>query len=312
MHKYKKYLPSKKFSIMMGSIVFVLLLTFGLFYYFSKKQTFKTENSDLKVTNALTESKDIVDLIGSDTDNDGVLDWEEALWGTDKNKRATFEGKSDASYIAEKKKALNIETDLNNEKNISETDLFAREFFTAYTALKASGQVDSNTINEFSSVLGERVSNPNLVDIYTTENIKYTLVDSDTPRNTYYNTLKKYFDQQSANGLGDEINIISGGLLEYAENGSEGKYEQLNIIADSYKEFAKKVISTPVPEGLATIHLKIANSAYNTGISVGNMTKITSDPIIGISGLSQYEQYSEALIQAVADLDTAIDTGTSE
>ena len=307
MKNYKKYLPTKKFSIIMGSVVVVLSLAFGAFYYFSKKESFEKEKNDLLVENSLVESQTIIELIESDSDNDGVLDWEEALWGTDKNKKATFDGKSDSAYIADKKRELNIETDLNNEKNLSETDLFAREFFSAYTALKASGQVDSDVINNFSDALGQKIANPNLIDLYNKEDVKYTNSDSESTRASYYNTLKQAFEKESAYGIGDELNIVSGGLFEYANSGTEEKYENLKVISTAYKEFAKKVIETPVPESLFEIHLQIANNAYNTGISVENLTKITADPIVGIAGLTQYEKYSEALIQAVDNLEATFE-----
>ena len=59
-----------------------------------------------------------------------------------------------------------------------------------------------------------------------------------------------------------------------------------------------------VPQSLADYHLRIANSANNTGISVSNMEKIVNDPIIGLSGLSQYQKYSDDLVKAVTDLET--------
>jgi hypothetical protein len=34
------------------------------------------------------------------------------------------------------------------------------------------------------------------------------------------------------------------------------------------------------------------------------MTKITKDPIVGLSGLSQYQKYSDDLVKAVSDLET--------
>ena len=53
---------------------------------------------------------DDVSLTGSiivvDTDGDGIADWEEALWGTDKNKKITFNDTPDATYIENKKKEL--------------------------------------------------------------------------------------------------------------------------------------------------------------------------------------------------------------
>ena len=54
-------------------------------------------------------------------------------------------------------------------------------------------------------------------------------------------------------------------------------------------------------------HLHIANSSNNTGISVSNMAKITSDPVVGLSGLSQYQKYSDDLVKAVTDLETFLE-----
>lgn len=306
MQKYKKYLPSKKFSIVMISAIAIIAIVFGIFYYFSKNKSYGKKDNGVIVENTLIESQTIEELIKNDADGDGVLDWEEALWGTDKNKKVTFEGKSDSAYIADKKKELNIETDLNNEKNLSQTDIFARQFFSAYTALKASGQADSNIINNFSSALGESVSDPNLIDIYVEKDVKKALVDNESSKINYYNTLKKAFEKEKIYGIGDEINIISGGILNYENTGNEEKYEQLNIIAEAYKNFAKKVIEVPVPDSLTEIHLKIANSAYNTGISVENLSKINTDPIVGIAGLSQYQKYSDELVAAVNNLDTVL------
>ena len=59
-----------------------------------------------------------------------------------------------------------------------------------------------------------------------------------------------------------------------------------------------------VPQSLADYHLRIANSANDTGISVLNMGKVANDPIVGLSGLSQYQKYSDNLVKAVTDLET--------
>ena len=78
------------------------------------------------------------------------------------------------------------------------------------------------------------------------------------------------------------------------------------MIAQAYKDFANEVIKTTVPSNLSTEHLKIANSANNTSISVGGMTKIIADPIAGLSGVSQYQEYSDNLVKAVGELETKI------
>ena len=104
-------------------------------------------NTALKV-----ENPTLPDLIQRDTDGDGVPDWEEALWGTDKNKKITFNDTPDATYIENKKKELKIEGNvIADATKLTETEKFAREFFTSYSAMKSSGQIDQNTINDFSS-----------------------------------------------------------------------------------------------------------------------------------------------------------------
>src|SRR3989344_1502939 len=122
-----------------------------LFSLFGGKENFAREGSNLAL-----KDKTVIDLVQQDTDKDSIPDWEEALWGTDKNSKVTFDGMPDKTYIENKKKSLKLEAEAEvSENTSSETDKFAREFFSAYAALKSEG-VDSLTINNFSSALGQK------------------------------------------------------------------------------------------------------------------------------------------------------------
>ncbi|PJC49613.1 hypothetical protein CO033_00560 [Candidatus Nomurabacteria bacterium CG_4_9_14_0_2_um_filter_32_10] len=256
----------------------------------------KKSNTPLKV-----ENQTITELIQNDTDGDGIADWEEALWGTDKNKKITFSDMPDATYIENKKKELKIEGSVN-EKNLTETDKFARKFFTSYSAMKSSGQVDNEAINNFSSALGQKIVNPNLIDKYNETDIKINSIDDNSSKLKYYENIKKLFKSYQSVGIGNELYIVSQGLAS-SSSSDTSQYAKLSTIATAYQDFAKKVIETRVPKSLTDYHLRIANSANNTGISVANLGKITNDPIIGLSGLSQYQKYSDDLIKTVADLE---------
>jgi len=305
--KYLKYLPSKKFIIITSFGLVLALVIFMIFFMSSRGENFSiTENK--KNTALKVENQTITELIQNDTDGDGVPDWEEALWGTDKNKKITFNDMPDATYIENKKKALKIEQRVSvNEKNLTETEKFAREFFTSYTAMKSSGQVDNDTINSFSNALGQKIVNPNLIDRYLETDVKINSSNDPAIKQKYYVDVQKLFKSYQTAGIGNELDIVSQGLASNSANGvtnNADQYSKLSVIANAYQNFAKKIIEMSVPQSLLQYHLQIANSSNNTGISVSNMGKIINDPIVGLSGLSQYQKYSDDLVKAVADLET--------
>lgn len=149
--KYQKYLPSKTFTIYMSGALGLFIIIFSISYFTDNNSSIFKKKSNLQV-----ENPTVLALIERDTDGDSIKDWEEALWGTDKNNKNTF-GMADSTYIENKKKELNIEETEASDKVLTETERFSREFFTAYTAMKASGQVESNAINNFSSILGQKM-----------------------------------------------------------------------------------------------------------------------------------------------------------
>lgn len=298
--KYQKYLPSKTFSIYMGGALGLFIIIFSISYFTdSNSSLFKTKN------NLEVENPTVLALIERDTDSDGIKDWEEALWGTDKNNKNTFEI-ADSTYIENKKKELNIEETQASDKVLTETERFSREFFTAYAAMKASGQVEGNMINNFSNALGQKMINPELINRHFQDEVKTSNIDTQASRNKYYDTLKTLFTKYSEAGIGDELDIVSNGLMSSEATGVENDYAELLLIAEAYQEFGTEVMKVSVPKSLTDYHLRIANSANNTGISVSNMTKIVGDPVTGLSGLSQYQQYSDDLINAVGDLENAL------
>lgn len=310
MEKYSKYLPSKKFIIITSIIIILAIAIFMIFFMSSSGENFFTKETENSIA-LKTENQTINQLIKNDTDGDGIADWEEALWGTDKNKKVTFNNMSDSTYIENKKKELKIEQNATvDATKLTETEKFAREFFSSYSAMKSSGQIDDNTINNFSSSLGQKIVNPNLIDRYKETDIKISMSDDSTSKFKYYNDIKTLFKKyQEEAGLGNELSIISNGLASQSANGginNPNQYDELISIANGYQDFSKKIMEINVPQSLTSYHLQIANNSNNTGISVLNMAKIITDPIVGLSGLAQYQKYSEDLIKAVEDLEATL------
>ncbi len=304
-----KYLPSKKFIYLLISFLVVALVFFIVFKLFSSKNSFlSSKNEGTLTVDRLTQAGLTVNqLVQKDSDNDGVLDWEENLWGTDPHNPMTFNGMTDKAYIEAKKKELNINP-TKDESGMTETEKFAKEFFASYVAMKASGQVDANMINNFSSALGQKIVAPNLVDRYSLKDIKTNNDNTKQGEIKYYNRVRALFESYKAKGLGDELSIVNSQLN--APTGTKIE-DKLTPIGNAYQDFASEALNITVPSSLSAEHLKIVNTANNTSISVLSMTKITGDPIIGLSGLSQYQKYSDDLVTAVGDLEIKINNNTT-
>ncbi len=294
--RYKKYLPSSNFIRVVGSgagFMFVVFLIFG--FGNSSKNFF---NSKKPIFN---ENTTVSSLLQTDTDSDGVYDWEEALWGTDINKKASFNDIPDSVFIEQRKSALGVEGEQNN-KVLNETDQFAREFFASYLALKTAGQ-DQETINKFSQSLGEKINNTKLVDVYSEANIK-TAPDNDfDAKKDYYLIIQAAFEKYRELGIGDELDIVNKGLLSYTQGQTKVNYDRLKMIGQLYQEFAKIVIDTKVPKSYTEEHLSMANTAHNTGTAVLSMANVIDDPLVGLTGLNQYDLYSEDFIMSVKNLE---------
>ncbi len=295
----KKYLPSKKFILI---IFFVAILIVG----YSTVSAITKKNKAKKAIRQETIEKltgvTVSDLVGKDTDGDGVVDWEESLWGTDKNNRFTFNGIIDSEYINRKKKEINPNFDTLEEENLTETDKFARQFFSSFLALKEGG-VDNLTINNFASSVGQNLVNTEIVDEFKKEDIK---TSSSLSIEEYYTKIQSTFKKYSDLGLGEEMQLLENSLNQFSATGAESSTEKIQTIGIAYQEFAKEASQITTPEIISDTHLNIINSANRTGISVLSFSKVINDPILGVTGLAQYEKNIDDFVKNVTDLETLI------
>ena len=305
----KNYLPSKKFTYVFIACVIALVIFLLISNIFFGKNSFVALG---KKGNLQNEKITLNNLLQKDSDGDGVMDWEEALWGTDPNKEKSFNDISDADYIKQKRTDLKIsnESELtqNDRGGLTETDKFAQEFFASLSAMKQSGQIDQNTINNVSASLGQNIVDPSLIDKYSEKDIILDENDGTDIQENYYTNAQNLFESYKEKGIGDELEIVS--VIVGSENAQTSKdsIDKLTKIANAYQEFAQEMIKTSVPESLAQYHIQIINNANNTGISVRNMIKVVDDPIVGLSGLSQYQEYSDNLILSVENLKIILST----
>jgi hypothetical protein len=281
-----KYLPSKKFTFTLISIIVAL----GIIYFFSWLGNNKTETTSL--TKAETQTK-VQEFMALDTDGDGMKDWEEALWKTDPKKTDTDgDGTSDNEEIILNRDPLkqNINpanqepSDKIDEKiitdnkkvaddfaKLSETDKMGRMLFSQYLATKKADQaltesdiagIIQNTIAEMPDVSFKQ---------YTLKNILISQGTSQEEIKKYANDLAEVilvglfndgFAKQDYDfyGIAEIENLML--IMEETSDTMDTRqaFNDLEPIINKYDLLVKNLLIVSVPKDLANDHLNFVNA----------------------------------------------------
>lgn len=267
-------IPSGK---LIALIIFSLCIVAGSFYYAEHKNDpkniYKSENTTL-VKNTVDPDKD--------TDGDGILDWEEVLWGTDPNVK-------DADKI---KKNFQTKTNQKTEK-LTATESLARSLFSQYMNLKQVGlqnDKDSQDSAASQSIANSLTPEPKL---YDTTSIR---IDSSTDLYTYGNNIGLIF--QTNNSTKNEALILKEALTT---NDPE-KLKEIEPIIKNYSNIKESLLKTKVPEKAISIHVDLINS-INKLIFIDRLfTKAFVDPVAAVQGTASYQNGFENLRKSFESL----------
>jgi len=283
MDNYNKYLPSKKFVAIVLFFVLILGLFLGIRQIVSYFKNRKSLNGEKVITMTVGS------IIQKDSNNNGIADWEEYLWGLDPNKN----GKENRGFILDKKKSLiqsGVITPTDDSKLISESEVLSREFFAAVVSLQQTGELNSETMQSISESLGENIIPSPIDDVYMSTIL--TLVnDSDQANNTYYEAIRNLVNKYAEADIGSELTFVIQGL---SDRDPQALYAA-KTVGDAYMSFGEEFVKIPTPRSLATIHLSVANNYEKTGQSIIGLTKILAEPIIGMRSIINYKKYNDLL-----------------
>jgi hypothetical protein len=284
----RNYLPHKKFLIIFFSIILVVGIIIFVRHRYHKTTTIKNYS-------VLTPTQKIAfqDIVNRDSDDDGIADWEEALWGTDSLKTDTNnDGESDFDFIMKKKDKLEKENGGSQDETLNETDVFAQELFATIISLKESGSLTTDNLDTISKKLAGSVGEKKeLPDIYFIDGLKVKSNPSQKDRLAYNTQLQKLIKKYEDKNLGEELAVF--GKISEDETGRE--LEPLRETAKGYLDFSLDFSKVEVPADIALTHLAIINGMQKTGTALSNMLYLYENPLVGLIGVSQYSTYNKKL-----------------
>lgn len=233
-----------------------------------------------------------------DSDGDGLLDWEEILWGTDpKNKDSDGDGVKDGEEIAESKNPLGEDKNtakdlaLQNTRGVqadtNETDKLARSLFTQF--VQTNGAPTDSAIQSLAAPLLIRSSSYS-----NTISRNEIIITSSGP-----STLKNYVNSLGALITADsnstnELSVIQ--KLAENNNSEENIFEEFKGISETYSESADILQTTPVPKELADQHVTLINAFYNTAEDLEKISEAgADDPLALMLSLQNYSRNSTVI-----------------
>lgn len=290
-------LPSNKASFAILAIIILSTLIFISSDYLDKKTTVEEVGGAEIVVD--TNIKDTA--VNSDSDGDGLMNWEETLWDTDPNNPDTDgDGTDDLTEIRSSRNpnvAGPDDEDISPEERILEeirqnsevdqnslTGQVAINLAENYFNLRGSGELDASLKRD----LIEQIINESTIEIDLEQkyNLKNLTTFSEEDENYEDNLINYTKDILTAQFV---ILSLSEGM-SYSETG------------ESMIDLANALTLIKVPSEIASVHLELVNNLNNLGFVIKEFEKETKDPLYTMMLLPTYED----LILNIEDINNSI------
>ncbi|OHA30882.1 MAG: hypothetical protein A3B11_02415 [Candidatus Taylorbacteria bacterium RIFCSPLOWO2_01_FULL_44_26] len=288
-------------------VVLVALAVVLLALLFFIKTKSEWQNEEVAGAGLVSGDEILGDVLSKDTDKDGILDWEEGLWGTDPTKKDTNDdGVSDKEEIARMKVERGATSGElasadgsgeASEENLTQTDKFARELFSTVAALNQTGEIDDNTVAQITDSLASQIQNPVQRKVFVLADLKVTEDSSQASLETYANAVVGLYQRYPING--NVIDILN--QLSETEDNTE-LLSELSPTVEQIKNFVNGMIKINVPMALTESHLEVINSLQVIMENLEDLQLFDADPIIALGALSQYEKNTDQFASAIDKL----------
>ncbi len=294
------------------SVFFAFLVMGGGFLLL--RDSFGTNEFNREAITLNTNSL-LADEAQRDGDSDGLKDWEEGLWKTDpKNPDSDGDGTFDGEEVRNTRNPLKAgpddeyktleESPLGDviaqneaEKDLTLTDIFARDFTTGYFALKQGGRYNDENRDKLIKTL--------MAGMNTASVKEYTINDLVLSQKSDIETIKKY-----GNALGKALKDFYRGLptgeltiLETAiKNDDKEGLSQLEEFAGTYKNVAQVIAKITVPLVLQSTHLELLNGYNGIGEALKGLQNVLDDPVGGAVYIKTHRENNGLVDTAFKDL----------
>ncbi len=303
-------LPHKNLYI--SGTLALLIIGIGIIVNLPERShTSKLAASDTSSTNSSTSTTEGGE---QDADGDGLLDWEEFLYGSDpKNPDTDGDGTRDGEEIRAARNPIVPNTaraggnpndpltqlqDPNFASTSAAISEAKREFFRKYLE-QAGKEIRETTYLDLISKFDSSKLKP-----------KREITDLAIASENTNDAVKAYLNEfgsavlrfKSPNAPRSEIAIIE----DFGKTQDPRVLKELQLPAIDYANFALELRKLKVPSGLAKTHLLIVEGYEGMALGLSGMITMASDPFMGAGGYQGYLIYRVQVTDAFAVLVTEV------
>ena len=268
-----------------------LIVLGGLFALLEYKNQAKTINNDGVVS--VTDQRIIDSIANKDSDNDGLKDWEEALWQTDpSNPDSNGNGIKDGAEIAANRDQP-ASTTPKTTRQLTASDQFSRDLFTRYVTIKQTGSGDPADYNNYAGIVQSYIDQEAATmsaKIYGASDFK--IIEDETPvdiRN-YGNAIGALFIDYSAPKFENELIVLQRAI----DNNNPLELDKLNANILAYQKGRSALLKMAVPSIFSPDHIALTNAISTIALGIESMKLSFSNPIKAAAGLQSYPDAADS------------------
>ncbi len=237
----------------------------------------------------------------TDTDNDGVADWEEKIVGLDPTKSdSDGDGVSDGESLARARAVLRGETTNGtttgtSDASLSKTDILARELIGAYIQAKQFGDYDPALFQEIVSVSAQNQFD--VVLIKHTHQSLHIVEPTEATADAYVHEVRALLEPLTKI---PEYELETYGRAVTTQN--TGDYATLADNARIYTHAVDELIRVSVPRDAADTHLMLVNGLSAFAHALTLLSESTEDPAEAFSAIKLLLESEEQVRAAFAGI----------
>lgn len=275
-----------------------------------------------QVVQASTESSLLAAIASKDSDNDGLPDWEEALYGTDPHNPDTFHlGMTDGEAVARGLIVPKVATETQTASSTSVastgdyagyglptpsqgtiTDAFAKNFFALYLAAKNNNGGSELSADQTSTLADQALTQVSqelapAADYKKQGDLNVSGTGPDALR-AYAIAAEAVMARNATSTTMSELQYLQRAV----DDNDASALVHLTAIAKAYRGMAMGLAALPVPKELAPSTLLLVNSMMRVSGIVSDFSHVDTDPMATMLALQQYVGAAHGFAQAFATI----------